>query len=173
MGRRVGFDNDKYLTRFEDQPAARNARDSGNGHGGVYCGVALELPDGSIVTGKNSPLVHAASALVLNAIKHLAGIPDGIHLLAPAILEPVARLKSTTFGAGTVSLDLQEALIALAISAATNPAADLAMQHLRRLAGCEAHMTHIPTPGDQAGLRKLGLNLTTEPVLPTGNLFEQ
>ena len=152
--------------------AAEDCEKAQKGNNGIYCGAALELRDGSIVTGKNSPLMHATSALVLNAIKSLAEIPDRIHLLSPSILESVARLKETLLGAKKVSLALDEALIALSISAATNPAAQLAMERLRDLSGCEAHLTHMPTPGDEAGLRRLGVNLTSEPRFSTRDLFQ-
>ncbi|HYA48364.1 MAG TPA: hypothetical protein VEG35_01590, partial [Burkholderiales bacterium] len=85
----------------------------GKGHKGVFVGSALELPDGTIVTGKNSPLMHAASALVLNAVKTLAGLPATIHLLSPAIIESVANLKEKIMGSKTASLDLAEVLICL------------------------------------------------------------
>lgn len=143
-----------------------------DGNEGVFCGAAMAMPDGSIVTGRNSPLMHATSALVLNAIKKLAGIPDQIHLLSPSIIESVARLKETTLGKKAASLDLDEALIALSIGSATNPTAQLAMEQLRRLAGCEVHLTHIPTPGDEAGLKRLGVHLTSDPRFSTRDLFQ-
>lgn len=152
--------------------AAREGRDSGKGNDGVFCGAAIELPDGSIVTGKNSTLMHASSSLVLNAIKHLAGIPDRIHLLSPTVIASVTHLKQDILAARTVSLDLDEMLIALTVSATTNPTAQFAMEKLTQLAGCEVHLTHIPTRGDEAGLRRLGLNLTSEPAMPTKNLLE-
>jgi len=71
-----------------------------------------------------------------------------------------------------VSLDLEETLIALSISAAVNPTAEAAVEQLKRLRGCEAHLTHIPTPGDEAGLRKLGVNLTSDPQFASKYLFE-
>ncbi len=152
--------------------AAERARVLNHGNEGVFCGAAIALPGGSIVTGRNSPLMHATSALVLNAIKSLAGIPDQIHLLSPAIIESVARLKVATLGKKSASLDLDEALIALSIGAATNPTAQLAMEQLRWLAGCDVHLTHIPTPGDEAGLKRLGVNLTSEPCFSTRDLFQ-
>jgi uncharacterized protein (UPF0371 family) len=154
------------------QAADEAARASDKGHKGIFCGAAIELADGSVVTGKNSPLMHAASALVLNAIKRLAGIPDQIHLLSPAILESIAGLKKNILASRSVSLDLDEALIALSISAAANPSAQLAMEKLKALAGCEAHLTHIPRPGDEAGLRRLGIHLTSEPNFSTKDLFQ-
>jgi uncharacterized protein (UPF0371 family) len=137
----------------------------------VYCGAAVALPDGAIVTGKNSPLMHAAASLVLNAAKRLAGIPDAIHLLSPNVTEALSHFKKDVLGSRVVSLDLGEALIALAISAAVNPAAQAAVDRLKDLRGCEAHITHIPTPGDEAGLRRLGVNLTADPVFAGPNLY--
>ena len=116
--------------------------------------------------------MHATSSLILNAIKHLAGIPDQLHLLAPTIIESIANLKSDLLQSRSISLDLEEALIALSISAATNPTAQLAMEQLTRLRGCEVHLTHIPRPGDEAGLRRLGVNLTSEPNFASKNLFQ-
>jgi len=114
--------------------------------------------------------MHAASSLLLNAVKHLAGIPHALPLLAPSILESIARLKAH-LGQRSASLDLEETLTALAISATTNPAAQLAVDRLTELRGCEAHMTHIPTPGDEAGLRRLGVNLTSDPRFSSKSLF--
>ena len=161
----------------EDRPvvtpartAACEAEAAGKGHDGIFCGAALELPDGRIITGKNSPLMHASSSLVLNAVKALAGLPDELHLLAPAVIDAIARMKREVFGRD-VSLDLEEALNALAISAATNAVAQLAVVKLRNLKGCEAHMTHLPAPGDEAGLRDLGINLTSDPKFSSQRLF--
>ena len=151
--------------------AAEEAQAQGKGNEGICCGAALELRDGMIVTGKNSPLMHAASSLVLNAAKHLAGIPDSIHLLAPHITAALSHFKKDVLGSRVVSLDLEETLISLSISAAMNPAAEAAVNKLAVLRGCEAHITHIPTPGDEAGLRKLGVNLTCDPNFASKDLF--
>jgi len=151
--------------------AAIEARERDKGNEGIFCGAAVELKDGTIVTGNNSPLFHAASSLVLHAIKHLAEIPAKIKLLPPNITGSVRNLKTEILKEKTLSLDLVEALIALSISATTNPAAQLAIEKLGELDGCEVHMTHIPTPGDEAGLRRLGVNLTSDPNFSTNNLF--
>jgi uncharacterized protein (UPF0371 family) len=151
--------------------AAVEARETGKGNDGVYAGAAIELKDGSLLTGKNTYLMHATSSLILNAIKRVAEIPDRIHLLAPNVIESVGHLKKGILRAKNVSLDLEEALIALSISAATNPTAQLAMERLPDLGGCEVHLTHIPTPGDEAGLRRLGVNLTSDPQFPGRQLF--
>lgn len=151
--------------------AADEARSLGKGHAGVYCGAAVELADGTIITGKNSPLFHAASSLILNAAKALAGIPDALHLLPPAITVSLGHLKTDVFGGRELSLDLSETLIALSISATGNPAAQMALDKLKELRGCDVHITHIPTPGDEAGLRKLGVNLTSDPDFSSKSLF--
>ena len=108
---------------------------------------------------------------MLNAIKKLAHLPDEIHLLPPAIIESLTHFKKEVLRGKMLSLDLEETLIALVISAATNPAAAAALDKLKELRGCEVHLTHIPTPGDDAGLRKLGVNLTTDPDFVTSQLF--
>ena len=145
----------------------------GKGYAGAYCGAAMELADGAIVQGKNSPLLHATSALVINAIKHLAGVPPQIYLLSPNIIESVVMLKENILEAKAPSLDLDEALVSLSISAATNPTAQMAMEKLKELQGCDVHLTHIPTPGDEAGLKQLGVNLTSDPNFATRDLFQQ
>ena len=150
---------------------AVQAQDSGKGNDGIFCGAALQLKDGRIITGKNSPLMHAASSVVLNAVKQLSEVPDRIHLISPNITESISGLKKNILNKRSVSLDLEETLIALSISATTNPTSQLAMESLKELRGCEMHMTHIPTPGDEAGLRRLGINLTSDPNFPTRDLL--
>ncbi len=137
----------------------------------VFCGAAILLPDGRIVTGVNSPLMHAASSLVINAIKLLAGIPGRLHLLSPKIIESISHLKQEVLQRKSISLDLEETLIALAIASTTNPTVELAMEQLNRLAGCEMHMTHMPTPGDETGLRRLGVNFTCDPNFASSSLL--
>jgi len=151
--------------------AAEEAKKKKKGNEGVFCGAAIELSNGKIITGKNSELMHATSSLILNAIKELAEVPDKIHLLSPNIIESIGNLKKNISGSKSVSLDLEEALIALSISATANPAAQLAMEKLKELQGAEVHTTHMPTPGDEAGLRRLGVNLTSEPNFSTKSLF--
>jgi len=151
--------------------AAEEAERQGEGNKGVCCGAAIELSGGTIVTGKNSPLMHAASALVMNAVKQLAGVPDEIHLLAPSVIEAVANMKKEILGQNTASLDLQETLFALGISVTANPMAQLCVEKLKQLRGCDVHSTHVPTPGDETGLRRLGVHLTSDPSFATKNLF--
>ncbi len=161
---------DRYVV-LPARKAAEEALEREKGNEGIFCGAAIELADGKIITGSNSPLMHAASSVVIHAIKHLAGIPDKIKLLPPNITDSIRKLKTEILDEKNVSLDLEEALIALAISATTNPAAELAMEKLKELQNCEVHMTHIPTPGDEAGLRRMGVNLTTDPNFSTNDLF--
>jgi uncharacterized protein (UPF0371 family) len=185
----MGFSDNKTVQRVEllmkdlditpgdrkvVSPANRAAEDAaarGKGNRGVFCGGALELKDGTIITGKNSPLLHASSSLVLNAVKHLARIPDDISLLTGEILGSIADLKKEILGSSSVSLDLEETLISLSIGAASNPTVKQALEKLKELRGCEVHLTHIPTPGDEMGLKKLGVNLTSEPNFSSKNLF--
>lgn len=168
----------KIKARPEDrdvvQPArdaARNAEATGKGNQGTYCGAAIELPDGTIITGKNSPLMHASSSLILNATKHMAGLPDEMYLIPQSIIDSVSHLKKDILHGKMTSLDLDETLIVLSISALSNPAGQMALEKLKYLQNCEVHLTHIPTPGDEAGLRKLKVNLTCDPEYPGKSLF--
>ncbi|MFA9453199.1 MAG: DUF1846 domain-containing protein [Candidatus Aminicenantaceae bacterium] len=161
---------DRKVVGFAKQ-AAKDAELKKKGNKGIFCGACIELQDGTILMGSNSPLMHAASSVVLKAIKHLAGIPEEIHLLSPIIIESVGALKRDILQLKTVSMDLEETMISLSIAAATNPSVQLALSKLKELKECEVHITHIPTPGDEAGLKRLGVNLTSEPNFSTKDLF--
>ena len=115
--------------------------------------------------------MHASASLIINAAKHLAGLPPTLDLLPKSIIESLTHLKRDVLEGKRLSLDLEETLIALSISGAGNPAAQAAVERLKEIRGCDVHITHIPTPGDEAGLRKLGLNLTSDPDFSTRNLF--
>ena len=162
--------NDRVVVQHA-HAAAAEAPARGKGADGVFCGAALELSDGRIITGKNSPQMHAAASLVLNAIKVLADIPDSIHLLPPIITTSLTHFKKDVLKGNMMSLDLEETLIALSISATMNPAAGTAIEKLKELNGCDVHLTHIPTPGDGAGLRKLGVNATSDPEFASKYLY--
>jgi uncharacterized protein (UPF0371 family) len=151
--------------------AAEDARLTGKGHKGIFCGAAIELKDGTIITGSNSALLHAASSLILNAIKKIAEIPHKIPLLSASTIEAVRHLKENVLGAKSASLDVEEVLISLSLNAVSNPMAQIALEKLKDLRGCEVHMTHIPTPGDEVGLKRLGLNLTSDPNFSSKDLF--
>ena len=124
---------------------------------------AMELPDGSIVTGKTSDLLGASAALLLNALKVLGGISDEIHLISPVIIEPIQELKVSHLGNRNPRLHTDEVLIALSICAATNPTAKLALEQLDRLRGCEVHSSVILSAVDEKVFRRLGVNITCEP----------
>ena len=151
--------------------AAKNAEKCGKGDEGFYCGAAIELHDGTIITGKNSSLLQASSSLILNAAKHLAGLPDKMYLLPEVMIDSVTHLKRDVLNGKIVSLDVDETLIVLGISALSNPAAKMALENLKLLRDCEVHLTHIPTPGDEAGWRKLKVNLTCDPEYSSKSLF--
>ena len=151
--------------------AAEDARKSGKGNAGIYSGAAIELHDGTIITGKNSSLLQASSSLILNAAKHLAGLPDKMYLLPETIIDSVTHLKKNILDGKMISLDVDETLIVLGISALSNPAAKMALENLKLLRDCEVHLTHIPTPGDEAGWRKLKVNLTCDPEYLSKSLF--
>ncbi len=124
---------------------------------------AMELPDGRIITGKTSDLLGASSALLLNALKALASMRDSLHLISPVVLDPIQHLKVDHLGNRNPRLHTDETLIALSICAATNPLAELAMDQLSSLRGCEVHSTVILSAVDEKVFKRLGVNLTCEP----------
>ena len=134
---------------------------------------AIELENGKIITGKTSSLLGASAAALLNALKELAGLPDEMHLLPPLIIEPIQQLKIKGLGNHNPRLHTDEVLIALSISAATNPAADLAMQQLSKLKACEVHSSVILAQVDETLFKKLGMNLTCSPVHQTKKLYHK
>ena len=124
---------------------------------------AIELPDGRIITGKTSDLLGASAALLLNALKALGGIRDQLHLISPVVIDPIQHLKVDHLGNRNPRLHTDEVLIALSISAATNPTAELAMEQLTKLRGCEVHSSVILSAVDEKTFKRLGINLTCEP----------
>lgn len=124
---------------------------------------AMELPSGTIVTGKTSDLLGASSALLLNALKKLGGMPDDLHLISPVALDPIQHLKVDHLGNRNPRLHTDETLIALSISAATNPMAEYAMEQLSKLRGCDVHSSVILSAVDEKTFKRLGINLTCEP----------
>jgi uncharacterized protein (UPF0371 family) len=168
---------EKVNANLEDRAVVKPSRDAaiqarmeGKGNEGIFCGAAIELKDGTIITGKNSPLMHAAASLILNATKYLANLPPDMHLLPKSSIDSLTFLKKEVLTGKMISLDLEETLIVLGISAISNPAAQLAVEKLKELRNCEVHLTHIPTPGDEAGFRKLHVNLTCDPEFSTKSL---
>ena len=134
---------------------------------------AIQLPDGSIVTGKTTALLGASSAALLNALKALAGIHKKIHLLPALIIEPIQKLKTTHLGNRSPLLHIDEILIALSICATTNPTAELALSQLPKLRGCEAHSSVILSAADSGIYSRLGLRLTCSPQYQTNQLFHK
>ncbi len=135
--------------------------------------VAIELPDGRIVTGKTSPLLGASAACLLNALKALAGIDKKLLLIAPSIIQPIQDLKVQHMGNHNPRLHTDELLIALAISAVTNPMAGYAIQKLDELRGCEAHSSVILSNVDTDVFKKLGIHITFEPKYQAKKLFHK
>ena len=124
---------------------------------------AMELPDGRILTGKTSNLLGACAALLLNTLKALAGLEDGVHLIAPEVINPIQHLKVDHLGNRNPRLHTDEVLIALSICAATDPRAEAAMEQLDKLRGCEVHSSVILSEVDEQVFKRLGANLTCEP----------
>lgn len=146
-------------------PAREKARQS------AAPAAAVELEDGRIITGRTTALMSASASAVVNSIKALAGLDDKIMLISPIVLEPILKLKGDILGSASSVLKLDDVLIALSICAATNPTAALAVGCLHRLRGCEFHSTQMLRSGDEGTLRKLGLNVTCEPVFPAKDLL--
>ena len=134
-------------------------------------GAAMMLPDGRIITGKGSKLMNSSSSLIINAIKVIMEIKDRKHLIEPEILKPIMKLKKKSFGSRNPKLNMEEVLIALSISANTKEEAKLAFDNLNKLKGCEVHTTHILSKEDEEIYRKLGINLTSDPVFKSKELY--
>ncbi len=148
--------------------AAEEARSRGKGHKGAFVGAAIQLPDREIVTGSNSRLLHAASAVLLHAVKRLGGIDEGTDLLPEALIERIRTMKRSVMSEPSTSLSVEEMLVALSIASADSPAAQMALDAMSDLRGCEMHMTHRPTPSDASGLRKVGLYATSDASMTWG-----
>lgn len=135
--------------------------------------VAIELNDGTVITGKTSPLLGASSAALLNSLKYMAGIDDDVRLLPPAILEPIQDLKVNHLGNHNPRLHTDETLLALSIVASNNPIAEEAMKQLENLKQCEVHSSVILSSVDEGVFRKLGMHLTCEPIYETKKLYHK
>lgn len=133
--------------------------------------IAFEMDDGKIITGKSSATMDCCSAAILNSIKYLAGISDEIYLLSPLILNTIRDLKVKDLKSKTASLNANEILIALSISAVTNPTAQLAYEKLSELTGVQAHCTVMLNKSDEQILRKLGIDVTCDATYPSENLY--
>ncbi len=124
--------------------------------------VALELEDGAIITGKTTPLLGASAAMLLNALKTLAGLDDALHLISPTVIEPIQKLKLECLGSKNPRLHTDEVLIALSICAATDQNAKLALEQIPNLRGCQAHSSVMLSSVDIKQFKKLNIQLTSE-----------
>jgi uncharacterized protein (UPF0371 family) len=133
--------------------------------------IGIELRDGRIVTGKASPLMCASAAMLLNTLKTLGKIDDSIPLISPSVIEPVREMKTKYLGNKSPRLRADEMLVALSVSAAMSPVADVAFKKLPELRGCEIHSSVILAAIDEYVFRQLGANVTCEPQYQTANLY--
>jgi len=147
-------------------PALQKAEETGS-----PC-VAIELPDGTIITGRASSLLGASSAALLNALKHMAGVEDSVLLISPKEIEPIQQLKVGYLGNENPRLQTDEVLLALAINAASNEDAKLVLEQLPNLIRSEAHSSVILSQIDIAVFRQLGVSMTCEPVYQNKRLFQ-
>ena len=178
--RRKGAENDEEISKLEvllekvgvspDErkvTAAARKRSEETGRSAA----AVELSDGTIVVGKGSPLLAHTSAMLLNALKTLAGIQDNIMLISPVIIEPLQKLKTDYLDSESAQLSVKEVLTALSICAATNPMAQHALNQVPKLKNTEMHSTIILTYGDEKALKSLGLNITCDAEYDSAKIF--
>ena len=155
----------------EDRAVVRPALERAENTGAPA--VAMEMPDGTVITGKTSSLLGAASGCLMNALKYLAGIDSDMLLIPPGIIEPISHLKIEHMGNHNPRLHTDELLIALSICSVTNPIAGYAIDQVNKLKGCEAHSSVILSHVDQELFRKLGINITCEPKFQIKKLYRK
>ena len=158
-------------TSIEDRPVVSAAKIKAETTGDPAA--AIQLADGRIITGKTSELLGATSAMLLNALKSLAGIADDVQLISPTIIEPIQNLKTGHLHSKNPRLHTDEVLIALSICAATDETAKEAIDQLQNLAGTEFHSSVILSQVDMNVLRKLGINVTCEPNYESQKLYHR
>ena len=164
----VSVNDRAVVTAAKEYIEEKRASEDGNGN---LVAMSIEMPDGSIVTGRSSEMMVAAAAAVLNAIKRLAKFDDELLMITPHVIEITQKLKVETLGYEKTTLSCEEVLMALAISGASNPSAAVAMSKLPELKGCKAHCTAILSDRDEQALAALGLDVTCEPEYMTTNLY--
>ena len=158
----------KVVTKAREKAEAlKNEKDDSE----ICSAVAIELEEGTILTGKTSNLMDGTAAVIINAIKHFANISDEMHLISPVILEPIINLKAKTLASKRPALNSEDVLMALSICAATNPMAQVALEKLPMLKGAQAHSTTIISNDDEQTFRKLGIDITSDAEYPTQNLY--
>ena len=148
--------------KVEDRPVVAPARQRAEETGQPAS--AMQLHDGTMITGRTAPLLGCSAAMLLNALKHLAGIDDDIHLLSPESIEPIQTLKTKHLGSKNPRLHTDEVLIALSVSAAKDDNARKALEQIKELAGCDVHTTTILGSVDEGIFRNLGVLVTSDPV---------
>lgn len=163
---------DRLQLDVTDRPVVNAATECSAAHNGEPA-AAIELPDGSIVTGKTSDLLGCSCSALLNALKKLAGISDDLNLISPLAINPIQHLKTNYLGGLNPRLHTDEVLIALSMSAATSDLAKKALDQLPKLRNCEVHTTTILSPVDESIFRKMGCNVTSEPVYSTKKLYHR
>ena len=126
--------------------------------------LAIELPNGKVITGHRSDMFGACAAALLNALKHLAKIDKNMYLLMPVVLQPMQELKTNFLHRSNARLRAEEVLLALSIQAKTNPLAELALKQLTKLEGSEAHASTLLSEVDYQTLTRLGIRVTEEPI---------
>ena len=136
-------------------------------------GAAIQLADGTLITGKTSPLLGCSAAMLLNALKHLAGLDDAVQLLSPSSIEPIQTLKTEHLGSRNPRLHTDQVLIALSVSASSDENARRAIDQLRSLAGCDVHTTTILGTVDEDIFRNLGISVTSEPRFLRKQLYHK
>ena len=134
---------------------------------------AMTLPDGRVITGKTSSLLGASAALMLNALKALAGIEKEVDLISPTVIEPITKLKTQNLGHHNPRLHSDEMLVALCVSAVSDPNAALAQKQLEKLRGLNAHFSVIPSAVDEKIYKRLGVNVSCEPVYEVSKLYHK
>ena len=149
---------------------AERKRDSNSRYVNVVV-MAIEMEDGKMITGRSSRRMVAAAAAILNSIKYLSGISDDLHLISPDILTRIQELKTEVLRSDKTSLNCEEILMALTISAATNPSAEMALSKLEELRGCRAHCTAILSDKDETTLKAMDIDVTCDPEYVTNNLY--
>ena len=159
-----------HLTE-EERPVIAKAREIAEKTGEPAA--AIRLPNGKLVTGRTTDLMGPCSTMLLNALKTLGKINDNILLLSPTVIEPIQHLKTDHLGNENPRLHTDETLVALSISAATNPTAECAMTQLAKLRGCEMHSTVILSQVDERTLKRLGVNLTCDPHFSSNRLYQK
>ncbi|MCI7327844.1 DUF1846 domain-containing protein [Hornefia butyriciproducens] len=168
--REVGMDVEDRPVVLPAREYAEQKRECDSRYENVVV-MAMEMPDGKIITGRSSRRMVAAAAVILNSIKYLAGLPDGMLLITKQVFDAMQKMKDEVLRSDRSSLTCEEVLIALTVSGTQNPAAEYAARKLAELRGCKAHCTAILSDQDEQVLQSLGIDVTCDPEYVTTNLY--